>query len=115
MVTIGMNYKVIPGREDDFIAMWNKVLDIMNEAPGHGQSHLYREVNQPNCFLIVSEWSRKDDFDAFTRSDTFAKVVSWGKDRILMDRPKHEVYGHDEPSPSDRGSASSQGCPVHHS
>jgi heme-degrading monooxygenase HmoA len=97
MVTIGMNYKVIPGKEHDFIAMWNKVLEIMNGAEGHAESHLYSDVNEPNSFLIVSEWTRKDAFDAFTRSETFAKVVSWGREQILMGRPKHEIYGQDEP------------------
>lgn len=97
MVTIGMNYKVIEGKEDAFIAMWNKVLEVMDGVEGHQASHLYRDVHDPQSFLITSEWTRKAAFDAFTSSDTFRKVVTWGKEQILAGRPKHEVYGHDEP------------------
>ena len=108
MVTIGMNYKVLEGKDDVFVAMWNKVLEVMQEDEGHLASHLYRDVNEANSFLIVSEWNVKESFDAFTRSEKFAKVVSWGKDGILAGRPRHQIYGQDDAQPA------AAGCPVSH-
>jgi heme-degrading monooxygenase HmoA len=92
MVTIGMNYQVIEGKQDAFVAMFNKVLEVMHGMAGHTQSHLYRDVSDPCSFLIVSEWSDKGAFDAFIRSETFAKVATWGKEQILSARPSHKVY-----------------------
>ena len=92
MVTIGMNYKVLEGRQDAFIAMFNRVLEAMLGIDGHRVSHLYRDVQDPSSFLIVSEWDRKEPFDAFIRSETFAKVATWGREQILAARPQHRVF-----------------------
>jgi len=69
-----------------------------NRRPSHQDSHLYRDVHGSCSFLIISQWSRKQAFDDFIASPTFAKVASWGKERILADRPRHQVYGADEPA-----------------
>lgn len=96
MVTIGMNYRVIDGKQDAFIAMFNKVLSALQETPGHRESHLYVDVNDPCAFLIVSEWTERSAFDAFIRSEKFAKVATWGSQQILAERPRHTVYGDSE-------------------
>ena len=58
------------------------------------ESHLYKEVKELNNYLIVSEWSSKEAFDNFIASDKFKNVTNWGKEQILMGRPKHQVYKH---------------------
>jgi heme-degrading monooxygenase HmoA len=93
MVTIGMDYRVLDGKQDAFISMFNKVVDIMTDAAGHRNSRLYRDVNDSCAFLIVSEWADEDQFRAFIESTTFAKVTNWGKERILAGKPRHRVYG----------------------
>jgi heme-degrading monooxygenase HmoA len=98
MITVGMNYKVIDGKQNAFIKMFNAVVGVMQEMGDHKESHLYCDVNDPCSFLIVSEWHRRQAFDEFIRSEAFAKVASWGKEQILSGRPKHEVYGQDEPA-----------------
>ena len=108
MVTIGMNYRVIDGKQDAFVSMFNKVLEVMDGIEGHERSHLYCDVNDACSFLIVSEWTRKPAFDAFVASDKFARVAAWGKEQILADRPRHQVYGADEP-PASQGK-----CPMAH-
>jgi quinol monooxygenase YgiN len=97
MVTIGMNYRVLEDKQDAFIKMFDKVLEIMGQDPGHRQSNLYRDVHDPCSFLIVSDWADRGAFDAFIRSETFAKVANWGKEKILAGRPSHRVYVQDEP------------------
>ena len=94
MVTIGMNYKMIPGKEKVFEDAFTKVLGVMNEMEGHSKSFLYCDVNDAQSYLIVSEWSSEDAFNGFIQSDKFKNVVNWGKENILAGRPSHQVYKH---------------------
>lgn len=92
MVTIGMNYEVLPGKEAVFERAFKQVLSVMGESPGHTASHLYKDVDKANSYLIISDWSEEGAFQAFIRSEAFAKVTNWGKEQILAGRPKHQVY-----------------------
>lgn len=92
MVTIGMNYKIIPGKEGVFEKAFNNVLNVMKEIDGHTASFLFRDVNDPQSYLIVSDWSSEDAFNGFIRSEKFRNVADWGKENILMGRPSHTVY-----------------------
>ena len=94
MITIGMNYKVIPGKGEAFEKMFNKVLVVMNDMGGHSKSFLYKDVNDEQSYLIASEWESKDAFDKFMGSEEFRKVADWGKESILAGRPEHKVYQH---------------------
>ncbi len=98
MVTIGMNYNVIDGKEQTFEKAFNKVVHAMGGIEGHSETHMFRDINDRLHYLIVSKWSRQAAFDAFIASDTFKNVANWGKEEILTGRPQHEVYGHDEPA-----------------
>ena len=92
MVTIGMNYKMIPGKEKIFEDAFTNVLMVMNEMEGHSESFLYKDVNDPQSYLIVSDWSSEEAFNGFIASDKFKNVVDWGKENILAGRPSHTVY-----------------------
>ena len=95
MVTIGMNYNALPGKNEIFENAFRGVLKAMQDIDGHDTSHLYSDVDDPQNYLIVSDWNSKDDFDDFIKSDAFAKVTNWGKEQILAGRPDHKVYTHD--------------------
>lgn len=92
MVTIGMNYKVKDSRQIDFVKKFNDVLRTMSQIPEHLESHLYRDVNDACSFLIVSEWEQRQAFDDFVASDTFEKVIRWGREGVLAEQPRHRVY-----------------------
>lgn len=94
MVTIGMNYKVLPGKGEIFENAFAKVLKAMEGMEGHSKSHLYQDVFEPGSYLIASDWSDKAKFDAFIASDAFRNVANWGKEKILAGRPEHKVYEH---------------------
>ena len=69
MVTIGMNYHVLPGKESVFEAAVAKVVDTMKGIDGHEESHLYKEVGDAEpAYLIVSRWASEDAFRAFSPS-----------------------------------------------
>jgi heme-degrading monooxygenase HmoA len=92
MITIGMNYKVLPGKEGNFERMFNNVLNSLQAVAGHGKSALYKDINDLQSYLIVSEWNSEEAFNAFVQSEKFRGVVDWGQDTILADKPVHTVY-----------------------
>ncbi|RIK99110.1 MAG: antibiotic biosynthesis monooxygenase [Proteobacteria bacterium] len=93
MVTIGMNYQVLAGKEEIFEAACRKVLEVMGGASGHDHSEIYRRIDgSPAQYLIVSRWSDEAAFRSFIQSDAFKKVTSWGRDNILAGRPSHTTY-----------------------
>ncbi|NNL68144.1 MAG: antibiotic biosynthesis monooxygenase [Myxococcales bacterium] len=94
MVTIGMNYHVLPGKEDVFEAAFARVLEAIESADGHDASRLYKGVGGgPNAdYLIVSRWGNETAFQEFIASDAFKKVTNWGAENILAGRPSHTTY-----------------------
>lgn len=104
MITIGMNYKIIPGKDEEFTTTFAKVMQIMADIDGHSETHLYRDAFSEHEYLVVSDWASKDAFDGFIASERFKNVANWGKENVLASRPTHEIYGGD--------SLDSQQCPA---
>jgi heme-degrading monooxygenase HmoA len=94
LTTVGMQYEVIPGKEEEFERGFIGVLELLKTLPGHIESHMYEDVQSVGSYVILSQWERKEDFDAFLKSDAFKSAVAWGKAEILRSRPKHKVYQH---------------------
>ncbi len=92
MVTVGMNYKIIPGKEEIFEGAFKKVVELMKTMEGHTNTNMYRDINDAQTYLIVSEWSSEDAYKGFINSDKFGDVVDWGKEHILAGRPSHNMY-----------------------
>lgn len=112
MVTIGMNYDVLEGKNNEFETVFYKVLDLMDEMDGHSKTNLFRDVRNGQTYLIMSEWTDEAAFNAFISSDQFKKVADWGKSQILAGRPHHEVYGGG--SKAKASAPTGGGCPVAH-
>ena len=93
MITVGMNYKVIPGKESFFENAFEGVEQAMESFDGHKVSRLLREVKDAQSYVILSEWTSKEEFESFIRSEQFQKVAQWGKEQVLAGRPSHEIYG----------------------
>jgi heme-degrading monooxygenase HmoA len=92
MITVGMNYHVIEGKQADFEEKFAAVIEALRAAPGHTQSNLWKDVADGASSLITSEWSDEQAFSGFIQSQAFRDVTNWGKEQILSDRPKHKVY-----------------------
>lgn len=92
MVTIGMNYTVLPGKEDTFETAFRKVITAMKGMAGHTGTKMYRDIDNAQSYVILSDWSDRAAFDAFIASDTFRAVANWGKENILAGRPSHTYY-----------------------
>ncbi len=92
MITVGMNYRVIEGRESEFEQKFETVLEALKSAAGHEQSNLFQDVHDRTSYMIASQWSDEKAFTDFIHSAMFREVTNWGKDNILADRPTHRVY-----------------------
>ena len=93
MVTIGMNYSVLEGKEKVFEDACARVIETMGGMDGHSESRLFKEVGaEKRLYLIVSVWSSEEAFRTFIASDAFKKVTNWGAQNILAGRPSHTVY-----------------------
>lgn len=92
MITLGMSYQVLPGRETDFEQAFRGVNNALAGQDGHVATRLYRHCADDADYLILSEWRDRDSFDRFIHSDAFRRVTTWGTAEILRSRPSHSVY-----------------------
>ena len=70
MITVGMNYHIIDGKQSLFEEKFNAVLGALEDAsPGHDKSFLYVDVNDKQSYCIISQWNDQAAFGAFMRSD----------------------------------------------
>lgn len=92
MITVGMNYTVLSGKEQAFEDVFAAVVRAMGDDPGHVSSYLYHRVDDAQQYLIISDWNDRQAFDTFIGSEQFRKVADWGKEQILAGRPTHEYY-----------------------
>ena len=94
MITVGMNYHVLPGKQREFEDKFQAVLAALQSADGHTTSTLWKDTTDDASYLITSEWSDEDAFTGFIRSQAFRDVTNWGKEQILSTRPQHKIYKH---------------------
>jgi heme-degrading monooxygenase HmoA len=94
MITVGMNYRVIPGKQADFEQKFADVIGALRSAQGHTSSTLWKDVSDNSSYLITSEWSDEKAFTDFIHSQAFRDVTNWGKEQILAGRPQHKIYKH---------------------
>jgi heme-degrading monooxygenase HmoA len=96
MITIGLYYDMLPGKGAEFEGKFFAVLDAMKGVPGHTESYLYRRVDDPDSYVIISEWGTQDEFTAFIRSQAFRDVTRWGRENVLRRAPRHKIYPRSE-------------------
>ena len=92
MITVGMNYHVIEGKQREFEEKFAAVLETLRAAEGHNSSSLWKDVADGGSYLITSEWSDESAFTEFIRSEAFRNVTNWGKTQILSSQPRHKIY-----------------------
>ena len=92
MITVGMNYHVIEGKQQDFEEKFAGVIVALRAAEGHTKSTLWKDVDDGASYLITSDWSDEQAFASFIQSQAFKDVTNWGKEQILSGRPQHKIY-----------------------
>lgn len=92
MITVGMYYDVIPEKSGMFTAKFQEVIELLATIPGHKVTYLYKRVDDPDSFAILSEWTEREAFMKFIGSETFRSVTSWGRETVLRNAPRHKIY-----------------------
>lgn len=92
MITVGMNYHTLAGKQAAFEEKFAAVIEALNAAEGHSTSTLWKDVADDASYLITSEWTDDQAFQDFIHSDAFREVTNWGMEQILSGRPRHKIY-----------------------
>ena len=74
---IAMNrFRIAPGREDDFEAVWRERTSYLDTVPGFKDFHLLRGAPGDEFTLFVSHsvWESAAAFRAWTESEAFTKA-----------------------------------------
>ncbi|MEM4075606.1 MAG: antibiotic biosynthesis monooxygenase [Metallosphaera sp.] len=91
MINVGFYYKVKKGHEKEFEETFLSVLKTLKESlPGFRDAKLYKNVADPQEYLIYSEWDNLETFREFIKSRAFKETTSYGKS-IIDGRPTHRV------------------------
>ncbi len=94
---IAMNrFKIAPGREQDFAAIWHERESHLDGVPGFQSFHLLRGPSQQDHTLFASHtvWASKAHFDAWTDSEAFkrAHAGAGGAKDIYLGPPQFEGF-----------------------
>lgn len=74
---LAMNrFRIAPGREEEFLAIWKNRNSRLNEVPGFKEFHLLKGASTPEYSLFASHalWESESAFEAWTRSDAFREA-----------------------------------------
>jgi heme-degrading monooxygenase HmoA len=94
---IAMNrFRVIPGAEEDFEAVWLSRESHLERVPGFVEFHLLRGPRNEDHTLYASHtiWRSRIDFEAWTRSEAFrrAHAGAGGNRPLYLGHPKFEGF-----------------------
>lgn len=74
---IAMNrFRIVRGREQDFIDVWKQRETYLDDVPGFREFHLLQGPAGDDHTLFVSHsvWESREAFDAWTKSEAFRKA-----------------------------------------
>lgn len=88
MINVGFYYRVKRGHEKDFE---EKFWDIVSSnVDGMRSAKLYRNVMDPQEYMIYTEWDSLEAFKEFMKSQEYSETINYGK-TILEDIPTHVI------------------------
>jgi len=94
---IAMNrFKIVPGREEEFEAIWRERDTHLSEVPGFKEFHLLRGAGDETATLYASHsvWESRQAFEDWTKSEAFRKAhASAGASKdIYLGPPQFEGF-----------------------
>ncbi|ASJ76881.1 antibiotic biosynthesis monooxygenase family protein [Granulosicoccus antarcticus] len=94
---IAMNrFKIRPGSEKAFEAIWESRDSHLNEVPGFKEFHLLRGPEAEDYTLYSSHtvWRSKESFDAWTHSEAFKKAHKGAGSHgdVYLEHPQFEGF-----------------------
>ena len=94
---IAMNrFRIAPGKEEEFIAIWKQRDTFLQEVPGFKEFHLLQGATSDECTLFASHsvWESEAAFNDWTRSEAFRKAhANAGSSKgIYLGPPQLELF-----------------------
>jgi heme-degrading monooxygenase HmoA len=94
---IAMNrFRIAPGREADFIAVWKQRESHLDAVPGFREFHLLQGPGSRECTLFASHtvWESRAAFEAWTHSEAFRKAHAGagGTRDLFLGPPQLELF-----------------------
>jgi len=94
---IAMNrFKIAPGREDEFIALWKNRESRLEGVPGFKTFHLLRGASNEEHTLFASHsvWETSAAFEAWTHSEAFrqAHANAGASKGLYLGHPQFEGF-----------------------
>jgi quinol monooxygenase YgiN len=68
MVRATLYMKVKDGRGEDFERAWREIAEEVRKAPGNLRQALSRDPDDPDSFVVTSDWDDREAFGSFERS-----------------------------------------------
>ena len=68
MIRATLEMKVKPGRGDDFERAWRRIAETVRSQPGNIRQALLRDPDDPDTFVVTTDWESREAFGAFERS-----------------------------------------------
>ena len=95
---VAMNrFKIVPGREREFVEIWEKRETYLDQVPGFKQFSLLQgpETDKYSLFASHSVWESEQHFEDWTKSEAFKKAhANAGKTSrdLYLGRPVFEGF-----------------------
>jgi heme-degrading monooxygenase HmoA len=68
MVRATLYMKVKDGRGSEFERVWRAIAEEVRKVPGNMRQTLERDPDDPDSFVVTSDWSSREEFGKFERS-----------------------------------------------
>lgn len=68
MVRATLYMKVKEGRGDEFVDAWQQVAAEVRRQPGNVRQTLTRDPDDPDSFVVASDWQDREAFGQFEKS-----------------------------------------------
>jgi len=89
--------KVKDGRGDDFEREWLAIADEVRSVPGNVRQALARDPEDPDSFVVTSDWNTREEFSRFERSPEQDELTAPLRDlRASARMTVHELVVHIE-------------------
>lgn len=94
---IAMNrFPIALGREADFLRIWRERESFLDEVPGFRRFRLLQGEPGEGATIFISyaEWESREAFEAWTRSEAFARAHRQARTPpdVLLGHPSFEGY-----------------------
>ncbi len=90
MINVGLYYRVKKGHEEEFEKSFQGVVNFLKGFHGFVDAKLYKRVDDPQEYLIYSEWDSLETFKKFVSSKEYKDTTGYGKS-ILEGMPRHRI------------------------